>query len=203
MIAVVGLGNPEERYKGTRHNAGFEVIDKLAYDFQIGMSKRRFKAITGEGRMLGKPVILLKPQTYMNNSGETVAEVVNFFKLLPEELIVIYDDCNLDIGSVRVRTKGSAGGHNGIKSILWHLESEDFLRVRVGIGEKPKEFVLADYVLSRFHKSEFDGIVEGYTKASKAVELLVKGEVSGAMNTFNQKVNKVKDIEKKSEVENE
>ncbi len=186
MKVVVGLGNPENKYKGTRHNAGFEVINKLAYDHNISVTKAKFSAYVGEGFIHG-PLLLVKPQTYMNNSGESVREILRYYKLAPADLLVIYDDISIDVGQIRIRERGSAGSHNGMKSILYHLESDEFIRVRVGIGAKPKEWDLIDHVLGRFTDQEFKQIVEGYTKAGEAVELIMKGEISKAMNHFNKK----------------
>jgi PTH1 family peptidyl-tRNA hydrolase len=187
MIIIAGLGNPEKEYKGTRHNAGFEVINKLAYDYDIQMNKVKFRAIYGTGSIKGKSVLLLKPQTYMNLSGESVRDALSFYKLGAENLIVVYDDCALDVGEIRVRKQGSAGGHNGMKSIIYQLETDTFTRVRVGIGEKPPKFDLVDYVLSRFNKNETEKIIEGYTKAGEAVEIILSGSADIAMNKFNKK----------------
>lgn len=187
MKLVVGLGNPGKEYTGTRHNAGFEVIDKLAYDNNIDVSKGKFKAVIGEGIIKGKKVVLIKPVTFMNLSGHSVREAMNWYKTTEEDIIVIYDDISLPVGEIRVRQKGSAGGHNGMKSIIEQLGTENFIRVRVGVGEKPQGWDLADYVLGKFSKDEIPTIIEGFTKASEATEIILNTGVSTAMNKFNKK----------------
>ncbi len=190
MRLIFGLGNPEKDYKGTRHNVGFETINKLAYDFNIEINKAKFRAHIGEGFIANEKVMLIKPQTYMNLSGECVREIVHFYKLSAEDIIVIYDDIDLDIGQIRIRKKGSAGGQNGMKNILYHLETDEFIRIRIGVGEKPKGWNLADYVLSRFKPSEMEDIISGITKAGDAVETIIRLGVSEAMNIFNKKSEK-------------
>jgi PTH1 family peptidyl-tRNA hydrolase len=187
MIIIAGLGNPEREYKNTRHNVGFEVINKLAYDYNIGINRVKFSAFYGEGVINYQKVVLIKPQTYMNLSGEAIRDMLNFYKLGPENLIVVYDDTSIDVGDIRIRKKGSAGGHNGMKNIIYHLESDEFLRIRVGIGAKPKEYDLKDYVLSHFSKKEQDDIIDGITKAAEAVAIILKDSVDNAMNKFNKK----------------
>ena len=188
MIAIIGLGNPGREYNWTRHNIGFEVVGKLAYDNDINMNKEKYKAIVGEGRIGNEKVLLIQPLTYMNLSGDSVREFVNFYKLSPEQLIVIYDDISLSPGQIRIRKKGSAGGHNGIKNIIAHLGTQVFPRIKVGVGEKPKKYDLADYVLSHFTKAERKEMEEGYQKAIQAVEKILAGEMEAAMNEFNRKV---------------
>ena len=188
MTIIAGLGNPEKEYKGTRHNTGFEVVNKLAYDHNIPVAKAKHRAHLGEGVICGQRVLLIKPQTYMNLSGECIRDVLAWYKLTPGELIVIYDDCALPVGDVRVRKQGSAGGHNGMKNILYHLETDVFARVRVGIGEKPERYVLADYVLSSFKKDEVENWIAGVTKAGEAVEDILSKGVDFAMNKFNKKL---------------
>jgi len=192
MRAVVGLGNPEREYRYTRHNVGFETINKLAYDHKIKINKAKHRAHLGQGRVAGVPVLLVKPQTYMNRSGECVRDVLRYFRLTPADLIVIYDDTDLLPGQVRVREKGSAGGHNGMKSVIYQLETDEFLRVRIGIGPKPPGWDLADYVLSRFAPRETDDVVAGITKATDAVEVILKDSVERAMNLFNARPVKAK-----------
>ena len=187
MKLIVGLGNPTDKYEGTRHNVGFEVIDRIAEEYGIGLDTIKHKGMYGKGRMDGQMVILLKPMTYMNLSGESVAAVATYYKINPSDVIVIYDDINLDVGRLRVRGKGSAGGHNGIKNIIALLKTEDFPRVRVGIGMKPPKMDLADYVLSHFSKEELEQMDAGYDRAVKAVELLVQDELERAMNDYNGK----------------
>lgn len=185
MKLIVGLGNPTAQYNGTRHNVGFSVIDELAEKYNISMDGKKHKAIYGKGVIEGQKVILAMPQTYMNLSGESVRELCDYYKVDPEDVIVIYDDINLDVGKLRIRKKGSAGGHNGMKNIIKHLGTEGFPRVRVGVGEKPKYMDLADYVLSRFNKDELDDIREGCTNACRAVAMILAEDVEAAMNVFN------------------
>ena len=187
MRVIIGLGNPERNYKGTRHNIGFETINKLAYDHRIEISRAKFKAHFGEGSIAGNKVMLVKPQTYMNLSGESVRELLAYYKLGAKDIIVLYDDTAFDLGQVRVRQSGSDGGHNGVKSLIYQLETTEFDRVRIGIGAKLSGWDLADYVLSRFKKWEFDDMVYGITRAGDAVEMIMREGMSAAMNTFNPK----------------
>lgn len=189
MFVIVGLGNPTAQYEGTRHNAGFDVIDVLAEKYNISVDARKCRAFCGKGVIAGQKVLLVKPQTYMNLSGESVGGIVNYYKIDPEsELLVIYDDISLDVGQLRIRKKGSAGGHNGIKNIIAYLDTTVFPRIKVGVGEKPKNYDLADYVLGHFSKQERELMEEGYEHASDAVEQIVQGEIEAAMNVFNKKV---------------
>lgn len=189
MFVIVGLGNPTAQYEGTRHNAGFDVIDVLAEKYNISVDARKCRAFCGKGVIAGQKVLLVKPQTYMNLSGESVGGIVNYYKIDPEsDLLVIYDDISLDVGQLRIRKKGSAGGHNGIKSIIAHLGTTVFPRIKVGVGEKPKNYDLADYVLGHFSKQERELMEEGYEHVSDAVEQIVQGEIEAAMNVFNKKV---------------
>ena len=189
MFVIVGLGNPTAQYEGTRHNAGFDVIDVLAEKYNISVDARKCRAFCGKGVIAGQKVLLVKPQTYMNLSGESVGGIVNYYKIDPEsDLLVIYDDISLDVGQLRICKKGSAGGHNGIKSIIAHLGTTVFPRIKVGVGEKPKNYDLADYVLGHFSKQERELMEEGYEHASDAVEQIVQGEIEAAMNVFNKKV---------------
>jgi PTH1 family peptidyl-tRNA hydrolase len=187
MNIIIGLGNPGKDYVGTRHNVGFEVIDKLAYDYNISVNKSKHKALMAEGTIKDKKVVLLKPQTYMNLSGESVKEALSWYKCSNKDIIVIYDDISLDVGEIRVRQQGSAGGHNGMKSIIQQLGTDEFIRVRIGIGEKPKNWDLADYVLGRFAKEEIEPIIEGFKKAADACEMVLDTGVLSAMNKYNQK----------------
>ena len=200
MKLVIGLGNPGLEYKWTRHNVGFEAIDKLAYDFNINVNKNKFKAIYGEGIIHNEKVILIKPLTYMNLSGECVRDFLAFYKDLSlEDIIVICDDINLPIGTIRVRKKGSDGGQNGLKNIIYHLNSDEFPRIRIGIGQKPEHYTLANFVLSKFNKDEEIDIVKGITCATDALELFIKDKnngLSNAMNLFNKKNKNDKMIEK-------
>ncbi len=192
MYLIVGLGNPGREYKYTRHNTGYEVIDKLAYDFNIDMSKSKFSGIAGEGRIGAEKVILLKPVTYMNLSGVSVKEAMSFYKLDTDRLIVCCDDINLPVGSIRIRKSGSDGGQKGLRNIIYHLNREDFCRVRVGVGEKPAGWDLADWVLSRFSNEEGESIVKGITDAGDGVKVILESGVNEAMNRFNRK-NKAKE----------
>ncbi|MCB6285405.1 aminoacyl-tRNA hydrolase [[Clostridium] scindens] len=189
MFIIAGLGNPTLQYEGTRHNAGFDVIDTLAGKYNISVDGRKNRALIGKGIIEGKKVILAKPQTYMNLSGESLGGLVDYYKVDEEsEFLVVYDDISLDVGQLRIRKKGSAGGHNGMKNIISHLGTEVFPRIKVGVGEKPKKYDLADYVLSRFSKEERAIMEEGYQKAVEAVEMILRGEMDEAMNMFNRKV---------------
>ncbi len=188
MKAIIGLGNPGRDYKWTRHNVGFEVINKLAYDYNIDMNKEKYKALTGEGRIGLEKVLLIEPLTFMNLSGESVREFVSFYKLSPEDIIVVCDDINLPVGSVRIRAKGSDGGQKGLRSIIYQLGYDNFTRVRVGVGQKPAQWDLAKYVLSKFTEEENTDIIKGITDAGDAVAMIVKdGSTQQAMNTFNKK----------------
>ncbi len=195
MIVIAGLGNPSTEYVGTRHNIGFDAITAISDKTGISVTEKKFKALIGKGVMEGQKVILVKPQTYMNLSGESIIEVLNYFKCTPEDLIVIHDDIALEPGSIRVRERGSAGGHNGIKNIIAHLGTENFARIRIGVGEKPKGWDLADYVLGHFSAADEEKIREALKDAVTAAELFVLGDIQKAMNMFNKK--------KKQEPENE
>lgn len=189
MFIIAGLGNPTLKYEGTRHNAGFDVIDVLADKYNVSVDGRKARAYIGKGIIGGSKVILAKPQTYMNLSGESIRGLVDYYKIDAEQqLLVIYDDISLAPGQLRIRKKGSAGGHNGIKNIIAHLGTQIFPRIKMGVGEKPKEFDLADYVLSRFSKEERAQMEEGYEKAANAVEMILQGEIEAAMNEYNRKV---------------
>lgn len=188
MFCIVGLGNPERRYENTRHNIGFDVIDAIAEKYSIAVRERGFRALFGKGAVEGQRVILLKPQTYMNLSGESVREITDYFKIDPEEeLIVISDDVSLEVGGIRIRKKGSAGGHNGLKNIIEHLGTEKFQRIRMGVGEKPKEWDLADYVLGRFSREDREKIDESIAEAVKALETMLTEGPDAAMNKYNRK----------------
>ena len=192
MFIIVGLGNPTAEYEGTRHNVGFDVIDAIADKYNISMTERKHRAFCGKGIIAGQKVLLIKPQTYMNLSGESVRSALDFYKVDPEsEILVIYDDVSLGVGQLRIRKKGSAGGHNGIKNIIAHLGTSVFLRIKVGVGEKPKEYDLADYVLGHFSKEDNVLMQDGYKDAAEAVEMILMGDIEAAMNQFNKKkVNK-------------
>ena len=186
MYIIVGLGNPERKYAGTRHNIGFSAITAISDAYSISMDIKKHKAVCGKGMIAGNKVLLAMPQTYMNLSGERVRELVDYYKIDPErELIVIYDDINLAPGRLRIREKGSAGGHNGIKNIISHLGTQVFPRIRIGVGEKPKGWDLADYVLGRFAKDEEPVIREALDNAAEACGIIVDDEIRTAMNKFN------------------
>ncbi len=185
MKIIVGLGNPGAKYAGTRHNVGFSVILKLADKYNISLTEKKHKAEFGKGIIEGEKVILAMPQTYMNLSGESVRELMDYYKCDCSDIIVIYDDIDLAVGRLRIREKGSAGGHNGMKNIILHLGSQEFTRIRVGVGQKPKNMDLADYVLSRFESDEQTVMNEGFDRACEAVAVALAEGTPAAMNRFN------------------
>lgn len=188
MYIIVGLGNPDRQYRNTRHNVGFDVIDVIATKNHITVGEKKHKALIGKGFVGGQKVVLVKPQTYMNLSGESVREVIDFYKIDEEhELIVISDDISLDVGQIRIRKKGSAGGHNGLKNIILHLGHDRFQRIRMGVGEKPEGYDLVDYVLGHFSKEEREMIDEGARRAADAVEVMITEGADAAMNAYNKK----------------
>ena len=183
---VVGLGNPEKRYTLTRHNSGFLCVDELAERHGFKINKLKFKAVCADTVISGHRVIVMKPQTYMNNSGEAVKEAAAFYKIPPEKIIIIFDDISLDVGLLRIKRKGSDGGHNGIKSIISQLGSSDFPRIKLGVGKKPHpDYDLADWVLSEFKKEEAQPLKQAIDNACEAVVLLLDGEIDEAMNRYN------------------
>ncbi len=183
---IVGLGNPGTKYENTRHNMGFMAIDTLAEKVGADIKKLRFKSLTAEATVGGKKVLLMKPTTFMNNSGEAVVEALNFYKLSTEKLLVLYDDISLDVGKMRIRTKGSAGGHNGIKSIIYLTGSDVFPRIKMGVGQKPnKDYDLADWVLGHFPKEQGEALEQVFANAAAAAELIVSGKTTDAMNKYN------------------
>ena len=187
MYIIAGLGNPGGKYEKTKHNMGFQVIDLLADKYHIEMNQKKLKAICGTGIIEGVKVLLLKPQTFMNLSGESIRDAVDFYKIDPEtELIVIYDDISLPPGHLRIRKKGSAGGHNGIKNIIQHLGTQVFPRIRVGVGEKPEGWDLADYVLSGFSKEDEVLVKESWERAVEAAAVMLTDGPEKAMNDFNR-----------------
>ena len=187
MVIIAGLGNPTAQYRGTRHNMGFEVIDRLASANHISVETRKFKALVGTGVIAGVKVILVKPQTFMNLSGESLRLVMDFYNVAPEDMIVICDDINLAPGQLRIRKNGSAGGHNGLKNIILHCGSQEFPRIRVGVGEKPAAMDLADYVLSRIQPPDRAAIDEGLDNAARAAESVLSEGIEAAMNVYNRK----------------
>lgn len=183
---LVGLGNPGTKYENTRHNAGFVCLDVVAEKYGVKINKLKFKSLMGEGRIEGKRCLFLKPQTFMNLSGEAVREAAAFYKIPPEKIIVIFDDISLDPGKLRIRRKGSDGGHNGMKNIIYHLNSNEFPRIKVGVGAKPNpEYDLADWVLSRFSQSEAKEMKKAAENVVGAVEIMVTGDIDKAMSRYN------------------
>lgn len=187
MYIIAGLGNPTKTYEGTRHNIGFDMIDTIADKYNIDVTTKKHKALTGKGRIDGVPVILAKPQTYMNLSGESIRDIADFYKIPAENIIIIYDDISLEVGQLRIRKKGSAGGHNGIKNIIAHLGTQEFPRIKVGIGSKPEGWDLADYVLSKYSKAERECLRDAQQDVVGAAALMVHDDVDGAMNQYNGK----------------
>ncbi len=188
MYLVIGLGNPGKQYEMTRHNIGFHTIDYIADEYRVKVNKLKFKALCGETSIGGEKVYLIKPQTFMNLSGESVVEFSRFYKVPPENIIVINDDVSLDAGRIRVRPKGSAGGHNGLKSIIYQLQSDEFPRVKMGVGSpEHADYDLADYVLGRFTKDEIPVMEDAIIRAKKAVEEIITHDVQSAMNKYNSR----------------
>lgn len=185
MYIIAGLGNPGKEYDGSRHNVGFMTLDTLADRYQIDIREKAHKALIGKGMIEGNKVILVKPQTYMNLSGESIRSVMDYYKTEPSEFIVIYDDISLEPGQIRIRKKGSAGGHNGIKNIIAHLGTQEFPRIRIGVGEKPPRMDLADYVLSRFPKEEKEEMEQAFRDGAAAAVSMMNEGIDTAMNRFN------------------
>ncbi len=189
MFIIVGLGNPSREYESTRHNIGFDTIDAIADKYHINVMELKHKAKIGKGYIGGNKVILAKPLTFMNLSGESVRSIIDYYKADPAtDLIVISDDISLPPGQLRIRKKGSAGGHNGLKNIIQHLGGGDFKRIRMGVGEKPAEYDLVDWVLGHFSKEDRKAVDGAVQKAVKAVELILSDGTDTAMNEFNRKV---------------
>jgi PTH1 family peptidyl-tRNA hydrolase len=183
---LVGLGNPGKKYEFTRHNAGYLCLDALAQNQHIKINRIKFKSLTGETTIAGHRCLLLKPQTFMNNSGEAVREAADFYKIPAEKILVIFDDTTLSFGNLRIRRNGSDGGHNGLKSIVTHIKSNQFPRIKIGIGTKPHpEMELANWVLSSFNKKELTELRSTVEKAHEALELMVEGNFEKAMAKFN------------------
>lgn len=186
MYIIVGLGNPDKKYWNTRHNIGFDVIDAIAEKNDIVLGEKKHKAVIGKGIIAGQKVVLVKPLTYMNLSGESIRSVIDFYKVDEKsELIVISDDINLDMGQMRIRKRGSDGGHNGLKNIILHLGHDEFIRVRMGVGEKPPGMDLADYVLCHYFKEEREAMNESARNAAMAIETIVTQGPDAAMNKYN------------------
>lgn len=193
MKLVVGLGNPGKEYKGNRHNVGFMAIDKLADRNSISVNKLKFNSIIGEGRIGYEKIILMKPLTYMNNSGIAVMECANYFNIEIEDIIVICDDIDIPFGTIRIKKKGSAGTHNGLKSIIYHLQDDNFPRVKIAVGKKIPQMDLADFVLSNFSKEEKVTLEEELNDSVKAVEIILAENIDKAMNDYNKKNHDKKD----------
>ena len=193
MYLIVGLGNPGLSYKKTRHNAGFQALDKLADRLNVRIKTKGFSALYGEGKIDGERVILCKPQTYMNLSGDAVQSLLHFYKLAPERLIVLCDDIDLPLGSMRIRANGSAGTHNGLRSIIACIHSESFARIRLGVG-KDESVLLCDYVLKRPSKAEQKTLDEVFENAADAAILIVQGSIGEAQSKYNKKHEKNRSV---------
>ena len=193
MYIIAGLGNPGKKYENTRHNMGFLTVDKLAEKHDIKINKMKFKSLVGEGNIADQKVLLVKPQTYMNLSGEAVRQVMDFYKISSENLIVIYDDIDIPTGSVRIRKKGSAGTHNGMRNILYHIRTENFLRIRVGIGSGKKENLIG-YVTGGVSKEEESLLEEAVFKAAESAACIVEKGIEKAMNEYNVRPKKEKSM---------
>lgn len=183
MYLIAGLGNPGKEYEKTRHNVGFVALDYLAYDQNIKLTKLKFKGACGDGMIAGEKCLLLKPQTFMNLSGESVREAAEYFKIEPNKIIVMYDDVDLEVGKIRVRPKGSAGGHNGIKSIIYQLGSEDFVRVRFGVGKA--QYNMIDHALGHFSEEDGESVSDAIRLAPEIIKTIISSGVDEAMNKFN------------------
>lgn len=183
---IVGLGNPGAKYEMTRHNAGFLAVDLFAIKENFNIKKLKFHALVGDVKIGGKKCLVMKPQTFMNNSGESVGEAAKFYKIPPENIVVISDDISLDVGNIRIKRKGSAGGHNGLKSIIAHLGSENFIRIKVGVGKKPfADYDLADWVLGRFPKDKESDLKQALENAVDSIPYIVNNQIDKAMNLYN------------------
>ena len=190
MYIIAGLGNPGSAYEKTKHNMGFLAIDNLADKLNINVNRIKFKGLVGEGRIGSERVILVKPQTYMNNSGESIREICNFYKVPAENLIVLIDDIDIGFANLRIKQKGSAGTHNGLKSIISHLQSDKFARIKIGVGKQKTGQDLADFVLSGFSKNELKEIEETIDNAALAAMEIVENGIESSMNKYNKKVSK-------------
>lgn len=187
MYIIAGLGNPESKYKNTRHNIGFDVIDAISEKYNIAVNSGKFKSFCGNGLINGQKVVLLKPLTFMNLSGEAIKEAVDFYKIEPQNVVVFSDDINLGVGGIRIRKSGSAGGHNGLKNIIKMLGTEEFPRIRMGVGQKPEGYDLADYVLGHFDAVERKQMDESIQIAMEGLDLILAGDIDRAMSTCNKK----------------
>ncbi len=188
MYIIAGLGNPGRKYAHTRHNVGFDAVDRLAEDCRISMEGKKFQGIYGIGYIGGQKAVLVKPQTYMNLSGECIRDFLYYYRVDPEqELLVLFDDISLEPGNIRIRKKGSAGGHNGIKNIILHAGTQNFARIKIGVGEKPSSWDLADYVLSPFSRQDRELVDGALDHAADAVKMILEGSMEAAMNQYNRK----------------
>lgn len=186
MYLIIGLGNPEPEYAYTRHNMGFDVINKIAKEYEIEISRNKFDGLYGQGIIEGEKVILLKPQTYMNLSGESIIEVMNFYKIDLKDMIVIYDDIDVEPGKIKIRKKGGAGSHNGMKSVIENVNSEEFIRIRVGIGAPEHKNDMINYVIGKIPTDEEREVLnKGTDKAKEAIKEILKNGIDSAMNKFN------------------
>jgi len=187
MTIIAGLGNPTNEYNGTRHNVGFDTIGELSSKWSMSVDKKEARSLTGKGYFRSEKIILCKPQTFMNLSGESIGVLSDYYRVPTDNIIVICDDINLPLGQLRIKPRGSAGGHNGLKSIISRLGTEEFIRVRIGVGEKPMDMDLADYVLSRFNKEEEPIIRDAEKRAAEAIEMILSKGIAAAMETYNCK----------------
>ena len=185
MKIIAGLGNPGTQYVATRHNIGFEVIERLAYETGIRLDKKKHRAILGQGQIGGEKVILLQPQTYMNLSGESIRLTMDFYSLTPQDVVVVYDEISIDLGQLRIREKGSAGGHNGMKNIIAHLGTQEFVRFRVGVGPQIPGMDSADFVLKRMSKDEMKIVADMALRAAEAITAYMEQGIAYAMNHYN------------------
>jgi peptidyl-tRNA hydrolase, PTH1 family len=186
MWLIVGLGNPGSEYDGTRHNVGFEVADMLAERASVSFSEKKFKARLGRGRLEGADCLFMKPQAYMNLSGESVGPAVGFYKLETKDVIVLHDDLDLEVGRLKLKQGGGHGGHNGLRSLIEHLPDANFIRVRIGIGRPPPRWDSADYVLSRFAKTDQGAVERALKEATESVEIIIRDGLRRAMNVYNR-----------------
>ncbi|MBQ9461911.1 MAG: aminoacyl-tRNA hydrolase [Clostridia bacterium] len=182
---IAGLGNPDRKYENTRHNAGFMTIDMLSEQLDVRVDRIKYKSLCATAVIGSSKVLLMKPSTYMNNSGLAVKEATSFFRIPPEKTIIILDDISLDVGKLRIRRKGSDGGHNGMKNIIYLSGSDQFPRIKIGVGKKPEQWDLADWVLSNFTATEHKQLDEAISNACEAVKLIVAGQTDKAMNLYN------------------
>ena len=185
MYYIVGLGNPGLQYENTRHNVGFLTIDYLAKKYDIKVKKLKFKSLYGQGEISGQKIMLIKPQTYMNNSGEAIRDLKNFYKFEDDKLIVILDDIDIDFGKIRIKKKGSAGTHNGMKSIIYQIQDDKFPRIKIAVGKKPEYMDLANFVLSGFTEKEAEVIREEIKLAADSIETMIESSIDMSMNKFN------------------